>query len=147
MLRNLRYLRTVLRHKWFVLIAGLRLGDIPLWRLLIHDWTKFSRAEWGPYVRRFEGGRAGSMDHGADPTEFHRAFEHHWQRNPHHWEYWVNIIEMPQTFAREMVADWMGAGRGYTGKWDVQEWYDKNKERILLAPKTRKYVESLLALL
>lgn len=61
--------------------------------------------------------------------------------------YATTVLEMPETYAREMVADWMGAGRGYTGKWDVQEWYDKNKERILLHPRTRQYVESLLALL
>ena len=42
MLPHLRYLSYVLRHKWYVLWAGLWLG-VPLWRLLIHDWSKFSR--------------------------------------------------------------------------------------------------------
>ena len=44
---HLRYLGYVLRHKWFVLVAGLKVGA-PLWRLLIHDWSKFTAAEWGP---------------------------------------------------------------------------------------------------
>jgi hypothetical protein len=42
------------RHKWFVLLAGLKTGA-PLWRLIIHDWSKFTPAERGPYVRPFYG--------------------------------------------------------------------------------------------
>ena len=44
---HLRYLGYVVRHKWFVFRAGLRTGA-PLWRLVIHDWSKFTPAEWGP---------------------------------------------------------------------------------------------------
>lgn len=51
---HFRYLSYVLRHKWWVLVAGLRTGA-PLWRLLIHDWSKFLPAEWGGYVRAFYG--------------------------------------------------------------------------------------------
>lgn len=51
---HLRYLSYVLRHKWFVLLAGLRVRA-PLWRLLIHDWSKFTPAEWGAYVATFYG--------------------------------------------------------------------------------------------
>jgi hypothetical protein len=29
---------------------------------------------------------------------------------------------MPETYVREMVADWMGASRAYTGSWDMTEW-------------------------
>jgi hypothetical protein len=54
--RHLRYLSYVLRHKWWVLVAGLKVGA-PLWRLLIHDWSKFTPAEWGPYVATFYGDR------------------------------------------------------------------------------------------
>jgi len=54
MLTHLRYLTYVLRHKW--LYTGLFLG-VPFWRLIVHDASKVSRQEWGPYVRRFYGGR------------------------------------------------------------------------------------------
>lgn len=52
---HLRYLRYVLAHKWFVFIAGLRTGA-PLWRLVIHDWSKLTPREWGAYVASFYGG-------------------------------------------------------------------------------------------
>lgn len=150
MIDSLRYTRTVLRHKWFVMVAGRRIG-VSWKQLIVHDLSKFSRAEFGPYVRRFESGRAGYDDHSRDPDEFKRAFEHHWRHNPHHWEYWVDYIpgwevpfQMQEKYALEMVADWMGAGRGYVGHWDISEWYESNRDRIKLHPETRKYVETVL---
>lgn len=151
MIPHLRYAWVVARHKCFVLVAGLRVGA-PLWRLLVHDFSKMTRAEWGPYVRRFCSGRAGETDKEVDPLEFHRAWTHHWHVNPHHWEYWLRLngecvlkpMPIPEKFAREMVADWMGAGRAYTGHWDVRGWYTANAGRIRLAPETRSFVEALI---
>ena len=37
-----------------------------------------------------------------------------------------------------MVADWMGAGRAITGKWDVAGWYADNWRKIHLRPETRR---------
>lgn len=53
--------------------------------------------------------------------------------------------EMPETYVREMIADWIGAGWAITGKIDVREWYSKNKGQIILHPSTRQFVEQLLA--
>ena len=50
---HLAYLRYVLIHKFYVLWGGIRLGAIPFWQLIIHDASKFSKAEWLPYVRQF----------------------------------------------------------------------------------------------
>lgn len=55
---HLAYLRYVLLHKLYVLRAGIIINgwSIPwLWRLLVHDRSKFSRAEWTPYVCQFYG--------------------------------------------------------------------------------------------
>jgi hypothetical protein len=55
---HLRYLRYVLLHKLYVFRAGVLINgySLPwLWRLLVHDLSKFSRAEWRPYVCRFYG--------------------------------------------------------------------------------------------
>lgn len=153
---HLRYLRYVLLHKWYVFRACRWLG-VPLWRALIHDWSKLTPAEWGPYVRRFYGGRGGVLDKTADPQEFKDAWRHHWERNPHHWEYWLGVhtrhippgqaaYPMPDTYVREMVADWYGAGMAQ-GKPDIQGWYEANKDRMLLAPETRCQAERLLATL
>lgn len=144
---HLRYASYVARHKWFVFRAGLKTGA-PLWRLVIHDWSKLSPAEWGPYCRRFFGGRSGMLDKAADPEDFHRAWTHHWHLNAHHWEHWITAegkpMTMPDHFIREMVADWMGAGRAITGKWEVLSWYEKNCHKIKLAAGTRERVERLL---
>lgn len=51
---HLHYASYVVRHKWFVFYAGLKI-KAPLWRLVIHDWSKLTPAEWFPYVLRFYG--------------------------------------------------------------------------------------------
>lgn len=139
---HVAYGRYVARHKFFVLIAGLKTGA-PLWRLLIHDWSKLSRAEWGPYVRRF-------FDESNErPGEFDAAWKHHKEHNPHHWQFWLGgngyelePAEIPDHFVREMIADWMGAGRAITGEWEVLDWYEKNRGKMVLHPSTRAAVEA-----
>lgn len=156
---HLQYLWYVIRHKFFVFQAGLK-TEVPIWRLLIHDWSKFSRTEWGPYARRFYGGSAGKLDKSKDPEEFHVAWTHHWHKNPHHWEHWLRSakrqpietnswllmepMRMPTTYVREMVADWMGAGRAITGTWEAADWYLENRERIVLHEESRRLAERLL---
>lgn len=142
---HLKYASYVARHKWFVFRAGLR-TKAPLWRLLIHDWSKLTPAEWGPYVRTF------NMPERARPGEFDRAWLHHQHRNPHHWQHWLlqeddgdlKALKMPEGLVREMVADWMGAGRAITGKWDVAGWYADNWRKIHLHPETREQVNALV---
>jgi hypothetical protein len=145
---HLQYANYVVRHKAFVFKAGLR-THAPIWRLVIHDWSKLTLAEWGPYVDSFYRDRkaAGVRE------RFDAAWLHHQHHNPHHWQHWVlredsgatKVIEMPSGLVREMVADWMGAGRAITGRWDVAGWYAQNREKILLAPGTRVLVDRLVA--
>lgn len=158
---HVAYLRYVLRHKWFVLVAGLR-TRAPLWRLLIHDWSKFTPSEWRPYVHQFynpDGSKRdvrrsdGGYDLAEQPYEFQRAWLGHQRRNGHHWQAWVLLgdngqqipIAMPPKYVREMVADWMGAGRAITGRWGARVWYEKNRDLMVLHSETRPVVESLLA--
>lgn len=146
---HVAYLNYVLRHKWFVLLAGLQLG-VPLWRLLIHDWTKFTPAEWGPYVRNFFNPDGSRRQGQAKTLEFELAWLHH-QRNKHHWEAWVivghnyvlNPLPMPETYVREMVADWIGAGRA-NGQNDVHGWFRQNRSKMTLHPLTAEYIEKVL---
>lgn len=150
---HLRYLAYVLRHKWHVFIGGLRLG-VPPWRLIIHDWSKFTVAEWSPYVNRFYGPRppvlasTGYMHQTGDDAAFDAAWLHHWATNPHHWQYWLDQSEgnptpMPETYVREMVADWYGAGMAQ-GKPDIVGWYQANKHKMNLHEGTRMLAEKLL---
>lgn len=180
---HLKYWRYIIRHKYFVFVAGLRTGA-PLWRLIIHDWSKFLPSEWIPYVRKFHGryptfGALRARYHGRPNDEqnlldykamvdltFNVAWLKHQHRNPHHWQHWLlaednpsKRLEVPQTsgtprafplpipdhFIREMVADWMGAGRSITGRWECAEWYLKNRDNLVLEHQTRIRVEGLLA--
>jgi hypothetical protein len=163
---HLRYLSYVLRHKWFVFLAGLKTGA-PLWRLIVHDWSKFLPAEWFPYVAYFNGSppdlnpvyynpewREWAREDWKQRTAraFDRAWLHHQHANPHHWQHWLlreddgglKRLPMPEHFIREMVADWMGAGQAQ-GKPDVAAWYRQNAGRMVLHADTRARVEALLA--
>ncbi len=40
MKRHINYFKYVVRHKWFVFLAGIKLG-VPIMSLIIHDWDKF----------------------------------------------------------------------------------------------------------
>lgn len=147
-----RYALYLVRHKWFVLVAGLKM-KAPLWRLLIHDWSKFLPSEWLPYARYFYAYERGQQPEAARAA-FNRAWLHHQHLNPHHWQHYILTedsgrafaLPMPERLIREMVADWMGAGRAITGRWDAQAWYRKNANVMTLHPDTRQRVEELLGL-
>lgn len=123
----------------------------PLWNLIIHDWSKFTPAEWFAYTEHFYGKDRGTpfRPHSSD---FRIAWLHHIHLNPHHWNHWVEIgnrgkviaYEMPEKYAREMIADWLGAERGISGTWDYRKWWDVNKDKVVLHPKTRDLVLQLL---
>ena len=56
----------------------------------------------------------------------------------------MKALPMPEKMVRVMVADWMGAGRAITGKWEVWVWFEKNRHKIVLAPETWPLVEDLI---
>lgn len=50
-------------------------------------------------------------------------------------------LKMPVNDAKEMIADWMGAGKAQ-GKPKTWEWYAANKDKIQLHPETRVWVDA-----
>ncbi len=131
----LRYGLLTIRHKWFVFLAGFR-TKAPIWRLIIHDWSKLLPSELPHYARLFY--KKGNLDT-SRINQFMVANLHHQNYNPHHWEYWIprsihyacriekykanKPMPMPDWAIREMVADWLGAGRAYEDKWaDMKNW-------------------------
>lgn len=163
---HLVYLRYVLRHKWFVAVACMRVGGIPIWRWLTHDWTKFLPSEWGPYVRYFYNpdgtmiqrrDATGHYQSPGDGTPFDYAWLLHQKRNKHHWQFWVLArddgtvlpLAMPEEYAREMLADWIGAGKAQGIRADgrqpeVTTWYERNQHKMSLHKDTREVVTRLL---
>ena len=116
------YFCDVLKHKWFVLLAGLY-WRVPIWRLLVHDLSKFSSAEYIPYRNWFKRDPGlPEMERIRRKTAFLCAWELHVQRNDHHPGYWHGA-EMPEVCIREMIADWFAASRSYGGAWPrVGKW-------------------------
>ncbi len=155
----LRYLRYVVRHKWFVFVKCCKLG-IP-WLGLVHDLSKFRPDELLPYKEHFYGSKKREWRDSTGyykPTdtgdpEFDFAWLLHQKRNKHHWQYWIcpqddggfKTFEMPMRYRKEMLADWHGAGKAQ-GKPDVGAWYAKNKGHMILAPETRAWIEEMLGL-
>lgn len=166
-----QYLKFLLKHKWFVFQECCRLG-IP-WRGLVHDLSKFSPAEWGPYVDYFYGGPwpdrlptdfryqfGDQYTKGWVQRRFDAAWLTHIHRNPHHWQHYVlledsgavKVLEMPRPHRLEMIADWWGAGRALGGKppagadryAELRAWYVANKDKMQLGLRTREMVEAAI---
>lgn len=132
---HLKYLLYVLRHKYYVFIECCRIGI--MWRGITHDLSKFSRAEWTPYVRRFYGDGNNAC--------FNDAWKHHYQRNDHHWNYWNcgnSIRFMSNDAMKEMVADWCAMSRVMGGS--AAEYYEKNKKNIKIHSYQQQYLAGLL---
>jgi len=149
-----KYFWLTIKHKYFVFIAGLKI-KVPLWRLLVHDWSKFLPSELPHYGRQFFG-------KANDPYGFIQCWVKHQNRNTHHWEYWVprtghnkcnppypdnEPIPMPISALKEMVADWMGASRAYEGKWpeiNKWNWLQNNFNKIRIHKDTREKIITIL---
>jgi len=149
-MRHVNYAKYILKHKWYVYRAT-RFMRISRWRGLVHDMSKLLPSEWFPYAKTFYN-RDGSGRY--DKTvDFNMAWLKHQHRNKHHWQYWLLRMDsgleipmkIPQTYVREMVADWMGAGRAITGEWEVAEWYEKNRCNIHLHPTTEDEVDAIIS--
>jgi hypothetical protein len=137
-------------HIKYVQEAGRRLGVDPL-QLAVHDRSKWTEAEFHHYARQFHG------DAG-NPNGFAGAWLHHLHKNNHHWQHYIfpdgfslkgsdleaGVMPMPEKYALEMIADWMGSSYVYTGSWDMALWLDKNTQKILLHSRTAEYVKKIL---
>lgn len=157
--RNLRY---ILRHKWLVLLYCCRDGY--LWAGLTHDLSKFRPDEFLPYAQHFYGPHYSDQEvHQAlrcgcvlpfwceIEERFARAWLLHQHRNPHHWQHWClvqdddpdTVLEMPERYLYEMLADWRSAGQ-VQGRPDTRAWYLAHRAHIRLHPRTRARLEQLL---
>lgn len=159
-MRYIAYLWYVTRHRWFVFLAGLKMR-VPITLLLLHDISKYRLDELVPYARHFydkNGKPYEKTRHGyykPDDTgdqQFEYAWFLHTRRNKHHWQYWTNVSVssgsvstlMPEKYVREMIADWIGAGKAQ-GHSNVRRWYGENAVKMRLHTRTRILVEQLVA--
>lgn len=155
-----KYLQYVAIHKYHVFCECAKQG-MPI-RGLIHDWSKILPSELVPYYRHFYG----DMKRGRDESGYYKAtdsgdpeFDYAWllhvSRNPHHWQFWIlpcdedgtgaptdmKVYEMPLKYRKEMLADWIGAGKAQGTK-GVQYWWAKNKSKMVLGTATRAWLDA-----
>lgn len=147
-----RHLKTITKHKWYVFVACAHVGLV--WRGIIHDLSKYSPIEFFSSARYFQGNKS--------PTEVEKAkssysiaWMNHKAKNKHHWQYWLDNegdqifpIEMPVKYIKEMLCDWLGAGKAYNkDSWtidDLKTWWAVNKTNIMITNKTYHIIEFCL---
>ena len=100
-----------------------------IWRGFVHDFSKFSPAEFISSARYFQGDKS-PIEAEKAAVGYSSAWMHHKGHNPHHWEYWTDYGQngeviankIPYKFVVEMVCDWIGAGIVYgNGNWKQSE--------------------------
>lgn len=132
-----RYLAYLQRHRQFVLEEAIKLY-IPD-RGLTHDLSKFSPEEFGPYADYFYGGH----ERANVPADVQYAFDYAWVLRED--DSATKMLMMPEDALRELLADWRGAGRAILGdKADTPAWYAQHRDRILLHPDSRAWIEHAL---
>lgn len=143
------YYQRLVAHILAVQEAAKQIG-VPEEQIEIHDLSKFSREEFAAYAMHFHGG--------GSPDFFPGAWLHHIHNNPHHWQHWMfpdgfhlkdsemegGVVFMPNYYALEMIADWMGASKVYSGTNDMSDWLAKNIPKITLHSRTAEYVRQTL---
>lgn len=113
-----------------------------------HDASKRDEEEWKAYRDYFYD----KENNPRSSEAFNYAWKHHQNHNPHHWNYWCLIndcdepqiqpLDMPFEYIIEMLADWHSAGSHYGNT--ANDWYCKQKGKMMLSPKTREILESYL---
>lgn len=151
------YLKHVLSHKWYVFKECKEEGMIL--RGILHDISKFLPSEFIPYARFIYGDYPEYEDRPSEKYKglckqdvemrFNKAKLLHYNRNPHHYQFWLFckgkndhfIIPMPLRCLKEMICDWRGTGIGTKGHHEAYKWYEENKDNIILNRVQRRWVE------
>ena len=117
----IKHFKTVCKHKAVVFHECRKCGL--WWRGLVHDLSKFSPTEFVPSARYFQGNKS-PIEAEKRVKGYSLAWQHHMGHNPHHWEYWIDYgkdggiitVKIPFKYVVEMVCDWIGAGKVYSGE-------------------------------
>ena len=125
-----------------------------------HDSSKYNKVpdrdcyyelccEYDQYANYFYGEKTAEVE-----QCFDLAWLSHIHHNPHHWQHWLlqnddpkiglRVLDMPYVFIIECICDWWSFSWKQNKLDEIFNWYDTNKEGILLSDKTRKTLESIL---
>ena len=142
-----RHLNTVNKHRFKVFCLCCKVG-IP-WRGLVHDLSKYSPTEFWEGVKYYQGTYS-PITNCKKEKGYSEAWLHHFGRNKHHYEYWVDYAAPVQTpiipycYFAEMLCDTLAAGMTYQGKnWTKEyqlSYWKKTEKKRKMNPK----IEALL---
>lgn len=112
-----------------------------------HDKSKYSSEEYDAYCEYFYGKKTAEVE-----ENFDLAWLHHQHNNPHHWQHWLlreddgdnKALEMPYEYVVEMVADHWAFSWKADNLYEIFNWYEKNKAKMLLHTNTQKLYEDIL---
>ena len=146
-----KYFKYVVQHKKNVFIECWKMGLYV--HAFTHDLSKFLPSEFIPYAKFFyETDREKNYKKSDEGNmNFQIGWLHHQKRNKHHWNYWISVsrftdirpLPMPEKYVKQMIADWRGMARKFGDT--AKEYYDKNKEEMILHPITKERIEILLS--
>lgn len=147
------HLKTIIVHKYWVFYYGCKLG-IPV-RAFFHDFSKFNPIEFFESVKYYQGGVSSPINAAKADKGYSLAWQHHKGHNPHHYEHWTDkydtgtvSIKMPWKYVIEMLADYLGAARAYTGKkfsliGELEWWKNKLETNPLIHPETCNFMTQM----
>ena len=143
MISIIKYLKTILKHKYYVFIYCCKLNII--WRGIIHDLSKFNPKELFVSAKYFNG-KISPISAKKIKNGYSKAWLHHKGCNRHHVEYWLDVtggelhaIKPDWKDVLEMLADWMSATKVYDNgdyKKSVEYWNNR-KDRHFMHPATK----------
>lgn len=143
------HVNTIMTHRKVVRKWCFKMG-IPISGIL-HDLSKYSPTEMSIY--KFYSGDRSPHDNARDAIGYSPSWYHHKTRNKHHWEYWVDSLELrngikiPYKYVIEMFCDFVGAGQAYNrNSWNSNmplEYHLKTKGNRIYHPDTLYLLEVL----
>lgn len=120
--------------------------------VIMHDKSKYDIEEYDAYDKYFYGNNKSSKVLG----DFNYAWLRHIHVNEHHWQHWVlfeddpengvpyKALEMPKEYVFEMICDWWSFSFNSGNLYEIFDWYNDHKEKMVLHKNTRELVERIL---
>lgn len=124
-----------------------------------HDKSKYTKIpdaenyyeltlEYDAYANYFYGEQTKEVN-----EAFNKAWLAHIHANPHHWQHWMLqndedgliLLDIPYVFVIEMICDWWAFSWKAENLYEIFNWYEKNKNGILLSDNTRTTLEDTLS--
>ena len=150
-----KHFKKVCTHKYWVFRYCVKAG-IPF-QGLFHDMSKFSPTEFLESVKYYQGSSS-PIDACKKENGYSEAWMHHKGRNKHHYEFWQDnfdnggvALEMPLKYKKEMICDFMGAGRAYYGNsFNMQKeyewWLNKRSKPLAMHENDKAFLDEFFEL-